>query len=125
MSAKRILSVVALGRLLIGVAMLVMPEEIARRWLGRGAATPESGALVRAVGGRDIAYALGSLQAVRSGDPKPWLAAGLLVDGVDSWATMSAEGVPLRTRLAGGWAAFAAVAMNVAGLLAEDESTGA
>jgi hypothetical protein len=117
-SASRILAAIAIGRLIIGIAMIVLPEEVARRWLGRGAATPESGAFVRAVGGRDVAYALGSLQAARSGDPKPWLAAGLLVDGVDSYATMRTEGVSTGQRLVGGWAAFLAVALNVAGLLA-------
>lgn len=124
MSASRILTLVAVGRLLIGVAMLVLPVEVARRWLGRGAGTPESGAFVRAVGGRDVAYALGSLHGVRSGDPKPWLAAGILVDGVDSWATLSTETIPLGRRVSGGWAAFAAVGMAVAGLLANDDPSG-
>lgn len=121
MSSRRILGAIAVGRLLIAIAMLVLPEEVARRWLGRGAVTPESAAFVRAVGGRDVAYALGSLHGARSGDPRPWLAAGLLVDGVDSWATLSTEGVPLGRKLSGGWAAFAAVGMAVAGLLAEDD----
>jgi hypothetical protein len=121
MSSRQVLGVIAVGRLLIGIAMLVLPEEVGRRWLGRGAATPESGAFVRAVGGRDVAYALGSLYGARSGDPRPWLAAGLLVDGVDSWATMSTEGVPMRRKLSGGWPAFAAVGMALAGLLAEDD----
>lgn len=123
MNARRILTAVAVGRLIIGIAMIVLPEEVARRWLGRGAATPESGSFVRAIGGRDVAYALGSLQAARSGDPKPWLAAGLLVDGVDSYATITTEGVSTKQGLIGGWGAFLAVAMNVAGLLAGDDDT--
>ncbi|HKJ36576.1 MAG TPA: hypothetical protein VKA36_08430 [Solirubrobacterales bacterium] len=121
MSSRKILGAIAVGRLLIGIAMLIVPREVARRWLGRGAATPESGSFVRAVGGRDVAYSLGSLQAARSGDPRPWLAAGLLVDGVDSWATMTTEGLSTGRKLSGGWAAFVAVGMAVAGLLAEDE----
>lgn len=121
MTARKMLTLLAVGRLLIGVVMLVLPDEIARRWLGRGAATPESAAFVRAVGGRDLAYAIGSLRAARSGDPKPWLAAGILVDGADSYATMTADGVSLRQRLIGGSAAFAAVAMNAAGLLADED----
>lgn len=120
MSSSRILTVIAIGRLVIGVAMLVLPVEVARRWLGRGAGTPESGAFVRAVGGRDVAYALGSLHGARSGDPKPWLAAGILVDGVDSWATLATGTIPLGRRVSGGWAAFAAVGMAVAGLLVDD-----
>ncbi len=120
MSARNILAALAVGRLVIGVAMMVLPERVARRWLGRGAATPESGAFVRAVGGRDVAYAIGSLQAARSGDPKPWLAAGLLVDGTDAIATMRTEGVSTSQKLIGGWAAFAAVAINAAALFADD-----
>jgi hypothetical protein len=123
MSSSRILTAIAVGRLLIGIAMLVLPVEVARRWLGRGAGTPESGAFVRAVGGRDVAYALGSLHGARSGDPKPWLAAGLLVDGVDSWATLATETIPLGRRVSGGWAAFAAVGMAVAGLLVDDRAS--
>ncbi len=123
MSPRKLLAFLAVGRLLIGLAMLVLPEEIARRWLGRGAATPESGAFVRAVGGRDVAYALGSLRAVRDGKPKPWLAAGILVDGVDSYATLSAEGISGRQRLLGGSAAFAAVALNILGLLVSESSS--
>ncbi len=122
LSARNVLLAIASGRLIIGIAMLVLPTEVARRWLGRGAATAESGAFVRALGGRDVAYALGSLQAARGGDPRPWLAAGLLVDGTDSVATMTAEGVPLKTRLLGGGAAFLAVGMNIAGLLLDDEA---
>jgi hypothetical protein len=122
-SSSRILAAIAVGRLLIGVAMLVLPVEVARRWLGRGAGTPESGAFVRAVGGRDVAYALGSLHGARSGDPRPWLAAGILVDGVDSWATLATPTIPLGRRASGGWAAFAAVAMAVAGLLVDDDAS--
>lgn len=122
MSARNLLAMIAFGRLIIGVAMILVPKEVATRWLGRGAGTPESGAFIQAVGGRDVAYALGSLHAVRSGgDPKPWLAAGLLVDGTDSVATMTADGVPLKTRVMGGWAAFAATAANAYGVLAADE----
>ncbi|MBK5116711.1 MAG: hypothetical protein JJE23_07300, partial [Thermoleophilia bacterium] len=46
---------------------------------------------------------------------------GLLVDGVDSYATMRTEGVSTEQRLVGGWAAFLAVALNIAGLLADDD----
>jgi hypothetical protein len=122
MSAARILTAIAIGRLVIGVAMILLPEQVGRRWLGRGAATAESAAFVRAIGGRDVAYALGSLQAARAGDPKPWLAAGLLVDGTDAYATVRAEGVSSGQKLIGGWAAFVAVAANAAALFADDEA---
>ena len=75
------------------------------------------------IGGRDVAYALGSLQAARSGDPKPWLAAGLLVDGTDSFATMKRRRGPDSADAAAsaGGLRSLAVGMNAAGLLADDD----
>lgn len=122
MTARRILAATAVGRLLVGLALLLIPKQVAPRWLGHGAATPESAAFVMAVGGRDIAYAIGSLRAAREGDPRPWLVAGLLVDGTDAVATMRTEGVPFGTRLAGAAAAFGAVGLSLAGLFAGDDT---
>ena len=53
--------------------------------------------------------------------PSPGSPPACSIDGTDSFATMSAEGVSTKQRLLGGWAAFAAVAMNAAGLLADDD----
>lgn len=122
MSARNILGAVAIGRLLFGIWMLISPSQVAGRWLGRGATGAESTTFVRAVGGRDIAYALGSLQAVRAGtDPRPWLAASVLVDGTDGVATLSADGVPLGTRLLSASLALGTVAISVGALAADED----
>lgn len=123
MNARNILGAVAVGRLLFGLWMLVSPAQVGGRWLGRGATGSESAMFVRAVGGRDVAYALGSLQAVRAGsDLKPWLGASVLVDGTDAVATLAAEGVALRTRLASAAIALSTVVISVAGALADDDA---
>ena len=122
MNARNILGAVAIGRLLFGIWMLISPSQVAGRWLGRGATGAESATFVRAVGGRDIAYALGSLQAVRSGsEPRPWLAASVLVDGTDGVATLSAEGVPIGTRLLSASLGLGTVAISVGALAADED----
>lgn len=122
MSARNILGAVAVGRLLFGIWMLISPTAVAGRWLGRGATGAGNATFVRAIGGRDLAYALGSLQAVRSGsDPKPWLAASAIVDGTDGLATLAAEDVPLGTRLLSASLALSTVAISVAAALGADE----
>lgn len=122
MSARRILGAVAVGRLLFGIWMLVSPREVAARWLGRAGTGAGDETFVRAVGGRDIAYALGSLNAVRSGgDPKPWLVASALVDGTDGLATLAAEDVPQQQRLLSASVAFSTVAISIVAALAADE----
>lgn len=123
MNARKILAAVAAGRLLFALWMLVSPARVGGQWLGRGATGAESATFVRAVGGRDLAYALGSLAAVRSGaDPKPWLAAASVVDGTDAVATLAAEGVPRKTRLMSASVALGTVAVSVgAALFADDD----
>ena len=122
MNARNVLGAVAIGRLLFGIWMLISPGAVAGRWLGRGATGAGSETFVRAVGGRDIAYALGSLQAARSGaDPKPWLAASAIVDGTDGIATLAAEGVPMQTRMLSASVALSTVAISIAAALGADD----
>lgn len=120
MNPRNILAALSIGRLLFGLWMLVAPAQVAGRWLGRGAAGAGSATFVRAVGGRDVAYALGSLQAVRAGsDPRPWLAASVLVDGTDGIATLVAEGVPLPMRLMAASVALSTAAISGTAALSE------
>lgn len=122
MNARNILGAVAVGRLLFGIWMLIAPGQVAGRWLGRGATGAGDEVFVRAVGGRDIAYALGSLQAVRAGsDPKPWLAASAIVDGTDGVATLAAGDVPMQTRILSASLALSTVAISIAAALGADD----
>ena len=121
MGRRRILTAIGFGRLLFGLWMLIAPRDVASRWLGPGGAGPERDALMRAVGGRDLAYALGSLRAARTGaDPRPWLAASPLVDGTDAVATLLVGEIPARRRFAAAAMALGTVAVSLAGLLGDD-----
>lgn len=83
------------GRILVGLAMLIAPKRIGEGWLGAGGRGAESAALMRVAGIRDAAFGVGGLIAARNGrDPRPWLAASVVVDGTDAYATLKADGVP-------------------------------
>lgn len=123
MNARSVLGAVTVGRLLLGLWMLVAPRDLARRWVGRAGDNDATGVLTRAVGGRDIAFALGSLEAIRSErDPAPWLAAGVLIDGIDAVSTFAAGDVALKQRLVGSSGALLAVAANLFGLGLTDQA---
>ena len=101
------------GRALFGVALLAAPAPIARSWVGADD-TPAS-VLTRSLGGRDLVIGAGlALAATHGGDPRLWLAGGVLADTVDGIATLAAgDDIPRNgriatTALAGGSALFGA-----------------
>lgn len=120
MSSRTLLTLIAGGRVVIGLAMLVAPKLVGERWLGRGGADVESATLMRVAGIRDTAFGVGALVAARNGsDPRPWHAASAVIDGTDACATATAEGVPGPNKagaiaVAGG-AALAALAAIILG----------
>jgi hypothetical protein len=102
------------GRALFGVALLAAPAPIARSWVGADG-TPAS-VLTRSLGARDLVIGAGLAlaAAARGGDPRVWLAGGVLADTVDGVATLAAgddiprNGRVATTALAGGSALFGA-----------------
>jgi hypothetical protein len=101
------------GRVLFGVAMLAVPGQVTRAWVG--AEDPPAVVLARCLGGRDIVIGAGlALAAGRGGDARLWLAGGVLADTVDGIATLAAgddlprNGRVATTALAGGSALFGA-----------------
>ena len=81
---------IAAGRLGIGLVAVVRPELAARSWLGR-AADGDTAARVlgRALGGRDVALALGALRADDPVELRRWVGLGGLADAVDAVATIA------------------------------------
>jgi hypothetical protein len=69
------------------------------------------------LGARDLVLALGALRSMDDAAAvRPWVAAGVLADGVDFAATCAGSGLPMRGRiligaLAGGAAAGGAIAL--------------
>jgi hypothetical protein len=82
-------TVVAAGRVALGVAALSRPSVPARPWVGASADDLSAQVFGRALGARDIALGLGALAALRQ--PRPaavsWIAAGALSDALDVAAT--------------------------------------
>lgn len=82
----------AASRGLLGLAALVRPSVPARLWVrDEDAASPGGRVLARALGGRDLALALGCLLSARAGEPiRGWVEAGALADSGDLLATVAA-----------------------------------
>ncbi len=104
MNARTMLTASALGRLAIGAGLTSAPAKtFGPGWLGSDESErPASKLLFRAVGARDMALALGTLGALRTGSKlRPWLLTATLADAVDFGATFAAgRAVPARGRLA-------------------------
>jgi hypothetical protein len=75
----------AFTRLGAGAVMLALPRTSARLWLGPDTAkAPATPAVMRSVGGREVALAIGAIEAVqRDGAVRPWVFAGIVSDGAD------------------------------------------
>jgi hypothetical protein len=83
---------VAAGRAGLGVALLVAPGPIGRRWLGPDARRPAARVALRAMGARDVAIGLGALQALATDAPaRAWLRAGAVGDATDVLVTLRAR----------------------------------
>jgi hypothetical protein len=92
MSSRILLTTLAAGRLAIGAALVAKPQsQVGAGWVGEDAQRPTAAVLLRAVGARDMALALGTLAAQRSGGAlRPWLLTATLADATDLVATFAA-----------------------------------
>ncbi|MGH9068008.1 MAG: hypothetical protein ACRD0J_11065 [Acidimicrobiales bacterium] len=108
----------AVGRIALGLAALVIPSLPARAWLGgeAGRSKPVK-VLARALGGRDLALGLGTILALRHDAPvRGWVEAGGLADAGDLVATLAGwRSLPAPARL--GVAALTAGGVAAARLL--------
>jgi hypothetical protein len=103
MNARTMLTALAAGRLAIGAALVAKPQSpVGTGWVGEEAQRPVTTLLFRSVGARDMALALGTFAAQRSGSPlKPWLLGATLADSVDLVATFAAgKAIPKAGRAA-------------------------
>jgi hypothetical protein len=92
-------SVFQVGRIVIGAAFVAAPEAVGKSWIG-DAANADGGIMARAFGGRDIALGAATLIAARESKTlAPMLALGVMVDTIDSAATLAAgDKIPDRAR---------------------------
>ena len=90
MDSKRIATIHAVGRTMIGAALIVAPRAATAGWIGKDAHRAPVTALARGLGVRDSVLGLGVLRTL--GDPdaaKPWLAACVVGYAVDLGATLA------------------------------------
>jgi hypothetical protein len=92
MNSRAMLTGLAAGRLAIGAWLVAKPQsQVGTGWIGEDAKRPTAAVTFRAVGARDMALALGTLGAQRTGSPlKPWLLGATLADATDLVATFAA-----------------------------------
>jgi hypothetical protein len=82
----------ATGRIAFGVALLLAPKLLARRWLGELAERPAVLALVRSIGIRDLVMGAIALHTIDHPDVGPrWQATCAVVDTTDLLATLTAR----------------------------------
>jgi len=92
MNPRAMLTGLVAGRLAIGALLVAKPQsQVGTGWIGEDAKRDSVAVAFRAVGARDMALALGTIGAQRSGSAlKPWLLAATLADATDLFATFRA-----------------------------------
>lgn len=112
MSPRKGARALAIGRAAFGAALLIVPEKVAKGWLGEYAKRPAVHALVRSIGVRDVVLGMIALHTLDHPEVGPrWQATCAVVDTVDLLATgaaradLPAAGVAGTAVVAGGAAA--------------------
>jgi hypothetical protein len=113
---------IARGRIVTGLAMLILPGLMLRVLFGRHASTPSARVLARMFGAREVVLGVGTVTSVkeRTQDAE-WVSACAVADAVDGLAMAFSPGVPRRSRpaaLVGTAAAF--LGMQAARQLADE-----
>ncbi len=89
MDYRQLVRSLAVGRVAVGLALVLVPSLAARGWAGDEASRPATKVFLRALGIRDLALGVGTLRALERGeDPVPWARYGAAADGVDAAATL-------------------------------------
>lgn len=78
------LAALGAGRVAMGALVLARPGTLPRGFGIDSATAGRLSWLDQMVGAREIGLGLGLLGSLRRGDPRPWLAAGAIADGVDA-----------------------------------------
>jgi hypothetical protein len=91
-NARRGAWLLAAGRVALGAAVLLAPEQVTSRWLGEHASHPAVRYLARSLGARDVALGILVLQTLDDPELGPRAqAACAVVDSVDALATVAAR----------------------------------
>ncbi len=100
-TSRTLATLVARGRVGIGVTAMVAPSIMTRPWIGDTANTKPARLLARTMAGRDLALGIGALRSLSVSDQeaRPWVALGGMADAVDALVTAVAfTSLPRRSR---------------------------
>lgn len=90
---------IARGRIVMGLAMLILPGVMLRILFGRNASTPSARVLARMFGAREFVLGVGTVTSVKEGtQDAEWVSASAMADAVDGLAMAFSPGVPRRSR---------------------------
>jgi hypothetical protein len=97
---RRLTLLYCAARAAFGLALLGPPSWAAARWLGPDAGRPAVTVAVRGLGARDVALALGAIDAIRRGRTvAPWLVAAAAGDVADIAISLGAgDAIPAKAR---------------------------
>jgi hypothetical protein len=112
--------VLAAGRIVVGGAMLAMPEEAVGGWVGsRAAGMGGTQTITRACGVRDLVLGVGALSAFTRGqDARDWVGLAAACDVVDLAATVTSDDVPTSGKIMIGVLATSAIVVSAGYLMA-------
>lgn len=92
--------ILARGRIVAGLVLLLVPGLAVRLLFGRHASTPATRALARMMGIRDVVLGVGAVTTVKEHTlDAEWVSGGALADAVDGLAMLLTPGIPARARL--------------------------
>ena len=115
---------VARGRIIMGLAMLLVPGVMLRVLFGRHASTKSARVMARMFGARELVLGVGTVTSVKEHtQDAEWTSACAVADAVDGLVMAFSPGVPRRSRpaaLVGGVAA--ALGMQAARSFADERT---
>jgi hypothetical protein len=87
--ARALALAIAVARIVIGAALMLVPGRVASRWIGPSGEDPGAQLVTVATGARDLAVGAGTALALRTGSPaRTWVLAGAFADVADLAATI-------------------------------------
>jgi hypothetical protein len=92
--------ILARGRIVTGLILLIFPGVATRLLFGRDASTPVARALARMMGIRDVLLGVGAVTSIKEKTmDAEWVGCGAVSDAIDGVAVLIAPGIPKRARL--------------------------
>jgi hypothetical protein len=126
MDQRNTVLVIARGRIVMGLLMLLVPSVMLRIMLGRDASTRTARVMARMFGAREVVLGVGTVTSVKEHtQDAEWTSASAVADAVDGLVMAFSPGVPRRSRPAALMGASAAVIGMLAARAMADERTSA